>query len=214
MCLTTSASNSSLVLNSWALCPNHIISTQLPIPSNGGQWAILTYFLHLPHPTPIISTHIHTQLYRGIYDCTYASLCPSGILASILLISCGANPVTVLLCLGREIPEGPMGPWKSVIGADVEGFRSRAVGFSTGGEAILSVQWQVYVGGGERRGRGFLPPQRVRYLSDGSSAALQLLHIVEAHTRGSFTPAAILAGERKSGGDGQERLFNRFSGYC
>ena len=31
-------------------------------------------------------------------SCTHASLCPSGMLASMLLISCGPKPVTVLLC--------------------------------------------------------------------------------------------------------------------
>lgn len=69
------------------------------------QHALLTYFLHLQHP--------HRQslsLPIELYIRTYAALCPSGMLASMLLISCGAKPVTVLLCLGLEMPEGPMGP--------------------------------------------------------------------------------------------------------
>lgn len=47
-------------------------------------------------------------------------------LASTLLISAGPKPVTVRLCLGLEIPAGPMGPLKSVMGADELGRRSRA----------------------------------------------------------------------------------------
>ena len=46
-------------------------------------------------------------------------------LASTLLISEAPNPVAVRLCLGREIPSGPMGPWMSVMGALVEGLLSR-----------------------------------------------------------------------------------------
>jgi len=33
--------------------------------------------------------------------------------------------VTVLLCLGLVMPAGPIGPWKSVMGAEVDGFLSR-----------------------------------------------------------------------------------------
>lgn len=46
-------------------------------------------------------------------------------LASTLLISAAPKPVAVRLCLGREIPSGPTGPWMSVMGALVEGFLSR-----------------------------------------------------------------------------------------
>lgn len=46
-------------------------------------------------------------------------------LASMLLISAGPKPVTVLLCLGLVIPAGPTGPLKSEMGADVLGLRSR-----------------------------------------------------------------------------------------
>ena len=46
-------------------------------------------------------------------------------LASTFLISAAPKPVAVRLCLGREIPSGPTGPWMSEIGADVEGFLSR-----------------------------------------------------------------------------------------
>ena len=57
--------------------------------------------------------------------CTHASLCPSGILASTLLMSKAPNPVAVRLCLAR-LKSGPMGPLSSEIGALVEGLRSLA----------------------------------------------------------------------------------------
>ena len=56
---------------------------------------------------------------------THASLCGSGMLASTFLISAAPKPVAVRLCLGREIPSGPMGPWISVMGALADGFLSR-----------------------------------------------------------------------------------------
>ena len=56
---------------------------------------------------------------------TYASLCGTGILASTLLISAAPKPVAVRLCLGREMPSGPTGPWRSVMGADEDGLLSR-----------------------------------------------------------------------------------------
>lgn len=71
------------------------------------------------------------------HESTYASLCGSGMLASTLLISDGPNPVTVRLCLGRDMPAGPMGPWKSVMGAEELGFRSRGVDLSA--DAMLMV---------------------------------------------------------------------------
>lgn len=46
-------------------------------------------------------------------------------LASTLLISAAPKPVAVRLCLGREIPSGPTGPWRSEMGADVDGLLSR-----------------------------------------------------------------------------------------
>lgn len=36
--------------------------------------------------------------------------------------------MTVLLCFGREMPGGPTGSWKSVMGAELLGFRSLAIG--------------------------------------------------------------------------------------
>jgi hypothetical protein len=45
-------------------------------------------------------------------------------LASTVLISCAPNPVAVRLCLGREMPDGPTGPLRSTMGADVLGRRS------------------------------------------------------------------------------------------
>ena len=45
-------------------------------------------------------------------------------LASTLLISCGPKPVAVLLCFGLEIPGGPTGSCKSVIGAELDGLLS------------------------------------------------------------------------------------------
>jgi len=42
----------------------------------------------------------------------------------MLLISEGPNPVDVLLCLGLLMPSGPTGPFRSEMGAEVEGFRS------------------------------------------------------------------------------------------
>lgn len=56
----------------------------------------------------------------------HAALWGSGMLASTLFISDGPKPVTVRLCLGRVMPAGPMGPLKSVMGADELGRRSRA----------------------------------------------------------------------------------------
>lgn len=47
--------------------------------------------------------------------------------ASTLLISPGPKPVTVRLCLGLLIPSGPMGPFRSEMGAEVEGFLSLVV---------------------------------------------------------------------------------------
>jgi hypothetical protein len=46
-------------------------------------------------------------------------------LFSTALISPGPKPVTVLLCLGRVKFAGPTGPFRSAIGALVEGRRSR-----------------------------------------------------------------------------------------
>ena len=46
-------------------------------------------------------------------------------LASTLLISAAPKPVAVRLCLGREMPSGPTGPWMSETGADVDGLLSR-----------------------------------------------------------------------------------------
>lgn len=48
-------------------------------------------------------------------------------LASTFLISAAPKPVAVRLCLGREIPSGPTGPWRSVIGAFVDGLLSRVL---------------------------------------------------------------------------------------
>ena len=48
-------------------------------------------------------------------------------LASTLLISAAPKPVAVRLCLGREIPSGPTGPWRSEMGADVDGLLSRGL---------------------------------------------------------------------------------------
>jgi hypothetical protein len=45
-------------------------------------------------------------------------------LASTVLMSCAPNPVAVRLCLGREMPDGPTGPFRSAMGADVLGRRS------------------------------------------------------------------------------------------
>ena len=45
-------------------------------------------------------------------------------LASTLLISAAPKPVAVRLCLGREMPSGPTGPWRSEMGADVESLLS------------------------------------------------------------------------------------------
>ena len=45
----------------------------------------------------------------------------------MLLISDGPKPVTVRLCFGRVMPLGPTGPWKSVMGAEELGLRSRGV---------------------------------------------------------------------------------------
>ena len=47
-------------------------------------------------------------------------------LASTLLISDAPNPVTVRLCLGL-MNSGPTGPFKSEMGALVEGLRSRVL---------------------------------------------------------------------------------------
>jgi len=43
------------------------------------------------------------------------------------LISWGPKPVTVRLCFGRDMPGGPTGSWRSIIGAEVLGLRSRGV---------------------------------------------------------------------------------------
>jgi hypothetical protein len=45
-------------------------------------------------------------------------------LASTVLMSCAPNPVAVRLCLGRVMPDGPTGPLRSAMGADVLGRRS------------------------------------------------------------------------------------------
>lgn len=59
-------------------------------------------------------------------------------LASTLVISAAPKPVAVRLCLGREIPSGPTGPWRSEMGADVEGFLSRVW------VAMIGVQEKVW----------------------------------------------------------------------
>lgn len=51
----------------------------------------------------------------------------SSVLPSTLLISPAPKPVKVLLCLGRLIPAGPIGPWRWETGALVEGRRSRGM---------------------------------------------------------------------------------------
>ena len=48
-------------------------------------------------------------------------------LASTFLISAAPKPVAVRLCLGREIPSGPTGPWISVIGVEVDIVLSRVL---------------------------------------------------------------------------------------
>ena len=76
--------------------------------------------------THIFLPSVHHALARNrrIRSSTYAALCPSGILDSILLISPGPKPVAVRLCFGLLKP-GPTGPWRSEMGALVESFRSR-----------------------------------------------------------------------------------------
>ena len=69
----------------------------------------------------------HTNGTAASFQSTHAALCGSGMLASTLLISCAPNPVAVRLCFGLEMPSGPTGPWKSVMGADVLGLRSLVV---------------------------------------------------------------------------------------
>ena len=46
-------------------------------------------------------------------------------LASKFLISAAPKPVAVRLCLGREMPSGPTGPWRSVMGVEVDNVLSR-----------------------------------------------------------------------------------------
>ena len=48
-------------------------------------------------------------------------------LASTFLISVAPKPVAVRLCLGREIPSGPTGPWRSVMGVVVDNVLSRVL---------------------------------------------------------------------------------------
>lgn len=58
---------------------------------------------------------------------------------STLLISVAPNPVKVRLCLGREMPAGPTGPWRSEIGAPMEGRRDLgASGFDIVTELMLT----------------------------------------------------------------------------
>lgn len=60
-------------------------------------------------------------------------------LASTFLISAAPKPVAVRLCLGREIPSGPTGPWRSEMGADVDGFLSRVLVAIVGVKEVLIV---------------------------------------------------------------------------
>ncbi len=77
-------------------------------------------------PDRCLYVHLNAQKYHQGLS-THASRCSSGTLASTFLISPGPNPVTVLLCFGLVIPGGPTGLVKSLIGAEVEGFRSLVV---------------------------------------------------------------------------------------
>ena len=71
---------------------------------------------------------------HGSHFETYASRWCSGILDSILLISEGPKPVDVRLCFGLLMP-GPTGPARVLIGAPIEGVRSRGR-LSTSAEAM------------------------------------------------------------------------------
>lgn len=93
--------------------------------------------------SPSVTQHSqpHTKLPRNassrvdqLTNFLQASRWGSGMLASTLLMSLGPKPVTVRLCLGRE-KLGPTGPWRSEMGALVEGLRSRGEGAV---DAILS----------------------------------------------------------------------------
>lgn len=60
----------------------------------------------------------------GSHGITHVSLRECGILASTFWISFAPKPVTVRLCFGL-VKSGPTGPFKSEIGALVEGLLAR-----------------------------------------------------------------------------------------
>jgi hypothetical protein len=65
----------------------------------------------------IVSGEVRNHRFEWATECKY--------LPSTLLISPAPKPVKVRLCFGRAMPAGPTGPWRSEIGALVEGRRSR-----------------------------------------------------------------------------------------
>ena len=67
-------------------------------------------------------------------------------LASKVLISAAPKPVAVRLCLGRETPSGPTGPWRSVMGVEVDNVLSRVW------VAMVLFVWREQVE--KRNGRG------------------------------------------------------------
>jgi hypothetical protein len=82
------------------------------------------------HSTPRKATPqctLAVESRRSLTNFLQASRWGSGMLASTLLMSLAPKPVTVRLCFGR-VMLGPTGPWKSAMGALVEGLRSRGDG--------------------------------------------------------------------------------------
>lgn len=75
-------------------------------------------------------------------------------LASTLLISAAPKPVVVRLCFGREIPSGPTGPLRSVMGADVDGFLSRVLVAMIGVKDLLEERKEILNVGGRLKVNG------------------------------------------------------------
>jgi hypothetical protein len=83
-------------------------------------WFAIGFIVHISSIYQVCQHKVSTLSSGGS---AHAAFCESGISASAVLISAGPRPVTVRLCLGLLMPGGPIGPWSSAMGAEVDGLR-------------------------------------------------------------------------------------------
>ena len=101
------------------------------------RFQLVSTYMFLPPAEASVST---VYLQHSLE--THASRCPSGMLASTLLMSWAPKPVTVRLCLGRLMPCGAIGPCSSETGALEDRVLSRVLVAIVAGE-----KGQRYQGG-------------------------------------------------------------------